>query len=131
MAQSLLDPGQIIKTVFNSTTEAIKVTETSTSSDVISSYEIDYSSINGSAGAHYEVVASTASAVSQVLIYDTTGISMTLYTGGSGSETAKVIVGPGNDGILPCQIAASTRVTVKATGSSAPTAGKLYIVLIG
>ena len=131
MSRSLLDPGQIIQTVFDEDSGAVKTTSSVGNPDVIASYEVDYSSINGSGGALYEFTSSTADATTQILIYDTTGVGMSVYTGGSGSETVKIKVGPGNDMLLPCVIAASTRLTIRATGTSAPTAGKVNIVLIG
>jgi len=131
MTMSQLDPGQIIKLVYDSATEAIKVADANATNDILASYEIDFSDIDGSGGSLYEVTAATSDDVKQILLYDTTGISISLYTGGSGSETLKTLVGPGNDMVLPIQIPSGTRLSIRATGSSAPSAGKFYILLIG
>lgn len=88
--------------------------------------------INGSAGAFVELIASTASASKRIQILDTTGAFIGIYTGGSGSESLKVIAGPGSDQTIDLTIAASTRVSVRRLDSASNiTSGIFALNLIG
>lgn len=130
---SLLDPSQIIKSAFDETAQCLRTTVVDASASnqtVISSYQVAFGSINGSGGALYEIVATTASLADKLIINDQTGISLSLYTG-LGSGTLFCILAPGFEGELPCNFAAGTRITVKSTGASAPSAGALYVVVCG
>lgn len=88
--------------------------------------------INGSAGALVQVVASTAAAVKKMQILDTTGAFIGLYVGAAASEVLKVIIGPGSDQTIEHAIPASSRITVRRLDSTSNiTTGVLAINFIG
>jgi hypothetical protein len=88
--------------------------------------------INGSAGALVQVVASTTAAVKKMQILDTTGAFIGLYVGPAASEVLKVIIGPGSDQTIEHSIPASSRITVRRLDSASNiTTGVLAINFIG
>lgn len=89
------------------------------------------SSINASAGALVQVVASTAAITKKIQVSDTTGDFLGWYTGAAASEVLRAITGPGFDGILPFSFAASTRVTVRGMQATVSGAGFVSVNFIG
>lgn len=91
---------------------------------------IDYSSTSVTTSAYTELVASLGSAITEVEIFDSSGQTLALATGGAGSESNKVYIFPGGNGRIPLSIAASARVSVKAVSATA-NAGELLVNFYG
>lgn len=78
-----------------------------------------------------EVVSSVgATDVAEVEIFDSSGQTMILATGTLGNESDQIYIFPGGNGRIPLEIAAGTRVSVKAAGSTA-SVGELVINFYG
>jgi hypothetical protein len=85
-----------------------------------------YSSTNVTTGAYVQLVASLAAAVNEVEIFDSSGETLVIATGGAGSEVDQVYVFPGGNGRIPLAIASGARVSIKAVSANA-TAGEIAI----
>lgn len=141
MSNKDIDFGGVLKDIHVPTDHAIQVDVLSSPSDpvfvttsggtTVYTFEVDFSSINGSGGSFYEIVASTSQALVKIIPYDTTGVAIGLYTGAAASETIAVRMGPGYDVPTDLVISAGTRLTLRGLAAAAPTAGKFYIQLIG
>lgn len=136
MSFSMLDYEQVIRQASDDVNGALRVNLVAGSLSTAGttpkySVEIPYSSINGSGGAFYQVVASTSAAISKIVPQEQTGTAIGVYTGAAASETLLCILAPGQDTPVDVVIASGTRITVKATGASAPVAGSLFLTLIG
>jgi len=141
MSNENIDFGGVLKDVHVPADHALQVDVTSSPSNpiyvstaggtTVYTFEIDFSSINGSAGAFYQLVASTSQALVKIIPYDTTGVAIGLYTGAAASEVIAVKMGPGYDVATDLVIASGTRLSLKGLAAAAPTAGKFYIQLIG
>lgn len=80
--------------------------------------------------AYVQLVASVVSTVKEIEIFDSSGESLVLALGASGSETNKVYVFPGGNGRIPMQITAGQRLSIKAISANA-TSGELLINFYG
>jgi hypothetical protein len=60
--------------------------------------------------AYTQLIASLASTCNEVEIFDSSGETLFLATGGAGSEVDQVYIFPGGNGRIPLIIAASTRI---------------------
>lgn len=78
-----------------------------------------YSSTNVTTATYVQLVASLAAAVNEVEIFDSSGQTLVLATGGAGSETDQAFVFPGGNGRIPLTIASGTRVSIKAVSATA------------
>lgn len=94
--------------------------------DTLSPVRNDYTGTPVTTGAYVQLVASTAAAVSEIEIFDSSGQTLVLALGPAASEVNKVIIFPGGNGRIPLKIPASTRVSVKALSANA-TVGELDI----
>lgn len=94
--------------------------------DTLSPVRNDYTGTPVTTGAYVQLVASTAAAVSEIEIFDSSGQTLVLALGPAASEVDKVIIFPGGNGRVPLKIPASTRVSVKALSANA-TVGELDI----
>ncbi len=83
--------------------------------------------INGSAGAFVQVVASLGNACTRIRCADTTGQRVGVYTGGSGSEALAFIINAGLDDYIDFAIAASTRVSLRNMASTSITVGTVVM----
>ena len=131
---SLLDHPQIIKQAFDDASSSLKVNITSaaaTNLNVNSSYQIGYASINGSAGAVYQIVASTSAVISKIIPNEQTGIALSFYTGAAASEVELFIIAPGQDNEVNVNIPAGTRLSIRAKNATAPSVGNVYLTMIG
>jgi hypothetical protein len=79
----------------------------------------DYSSVNVTTGAWVQLIASTASAVNQIFVFDSSGQTMELGVGPAASEARVSIIVPGGNGDIPLAIPASSRVSVRAISATA------------
>lgn len=141
MSNANIDFGGVLKDVHVPADHALQVDVLSSPSNPVNvtisngttvyTFEIDFSSINGSGGSFFQLVASTSQALNKIIPYDTTGVAIGLYTGGSGSETIAVKMGPGYDVPTDLIVPSGTRLSIRGLAAAAPTAGKWYIQLIG
>jgi len=86
---------------------------------VVTTSRNNYASTPVTTGAWVQLIASTASAVNMMEIFDSSGQTMEIGTGAAASETRLVIVFPGGNGQIPVNIPAGTRVSVRAVSASA------------
>lgn len=93
--------------------------------DVTASYLFNYSAITVNTADYTEIIASTASAITRIDVFDSSGEIIGVYVGASGSEILKFIIAPGGV-ILNLIIPAGSRISLKSL-SVAPTAGNLII----
>ena len=98
--------------------------------DQLDSGVIDATSINGSAGAFLEIVASSASLVKKVQIVEDIGHFMALYTGAASSEVFLCNL-PLGGGDVEVNIPAATRIAIRSTITDAPTSGNMAVNLLG
>ena len=80
---------------------------------------IDYSSSSVTTSAYTQLLASTSAIIQEVEIFDSSGQTLVLATGGAGAEADQVYIFPGGNGRIPLYIAASTRVAIKAVSATA------------
>jgi hypothetical protein len=134
MALQSLDAPQIIRDTYDPSNNAVKVNIVSGGSNsglsVISTNNIPYTAIPDNASSPYQIVASLASDVRKIQIYDTTGSTMQIRTG-AGSGSLLVYTGPGQDVPIELNISAGTRVTIRSDEASAPVAGNFIITFLG
>lgn len=91
------------------------------------SVRYDYSGGTVTTGAWTQLIAATAAAINCVTVFDSSGQTLELGTGGAGVEARKLIIPPGgHDGCIPLAIGAGTRVSVRAISNDADT-GELDI----
>jgi hypothetical protein len=79
----------------------------------------DYSSVNVTTAAYVELIASTGSEINQLEIFDSSGETLKLALGAAASEVDLLLVTPGGNGIIPVNIPAGTRVSIKAVSATA------------
>ena len=85
-----------------------------------------YSSTNVTTAAYVQLVASTSEVTNAVEIFDSSGQTLAIAFGGSGSEVNQFYVYPGGNGRIPCLIPTGTRVSIIAISANA-TAGEIDI----
>ncbi len=78
-----------------------------------------YSSTNVTTGAYVQIIASLGISATAVYIFDSSGQTLVLGVGGSGSEVVYTIVEPGGNGWLPIQIQKGSRISLKALSGTA------------
>ena len=82
-------------------------------------YRNVYSTTNVTTAAYTQVVASLASNVNIIDIFDSSGQTMVIATGAAGAEVQKAYIYPGGPGQIPLAIAAGTRVAIRAVSANA------------
>ena len=123
--------------IISSTNNALDVnlkTPTLSVIDLLDENILNTSSINipGSSSSPVQVVASLASSVKALQFMDTTGAFVGIYTGASGSEVLRLIMGPGSDKTVEHNIVAGTRISLKRLDSASPiSSGILAINFLG
>lgn len=90
----------------------------------------DHSSTNITTGAYVTLVASLASDVSALHIFDSSGKAMYLAVGPAASEVDQIYIVPGGTDLVPLAIPAGSRVSIKAV-SSTINKGELLISFLG
>lgn len=85
-----------------------------------------YTSTNVTTSAYVQLVASTTAATNMIEIFDSSGQSLILGVGPSGTEVVQLYTLPGGNGQVPLSIPAGSRVAVKALTGNA-TSGYLVI----
>lgn len=79
----------------------------------------DYTSTSVTTGAYVQLLASTSGTVNEIEIFDSSGQTLVLATGGLGSEVDHVYVFPGGNGRIPLAIGSGVRVSIKAVSATA------------
>jgi len=99
----------------------------------LGSARLDYSSTSVTSGAWVELTASVgASAVFGITLFDGGGYAMELGIGAAASEARVLLIPPGGfNGVIPLQIAAGSRLSIKAVGAATVSAGEIDINLMG
>ena len=87
---------------------------------------LDYSSTNVTTGAFVELKAAVAQDAEFIEIFDSSGQTLELAFGGSGSEVVQFRIFPGGNGQIPLTVAQSTRISLRAVSANA-TAGEINI----
>ena len=136
MTMSQLDATQVLKSAFDSVTGALKTNVVQSVSNVvdldsISSVFIDGTDVEGSSGSFFEIVASLASEVKRIQIFDTTGLFIGLYVGSIGNETLEFIAGPGTDQPVDVTIPINSRISLRSMEASGPSSGNIAINFLG
>ena len=88
---------------------------------VVQTARRDYSTGNVTTGAWVELVASLASQSQYLEVFDSSGQTLELGTGGAGSEARLLFVLPGGNGLVPIRFAASSRISIRAVSGTANT----------
>lgn len=88
-----------------------------------------YSSTNVLTSAYLQLIASMANAVSRIALWNTSGSIIRLATGAAASEVDAVYVGPGGAVVYDVEIAASTRVSIRALDQTASAGYFLFVGL--
>lgn len=88
----------------------------------------DYSSTPVTSGSYVQLIASTTSTANEIEIFDSSGQTLYLAVGAAASEVNQLIIVPGGNGRVPLAIPSGSRISVKATSTSA-TSGILVLNL--
>jgi len=86
---------------------------------VVTTVRNDYSSTNVTTGAWVQLIASTASEINELSIFDSSGETLELGTGAAAAETRLMLIFPGGNGREPVQIPSGTRVSIRAVSATA------------
>lgn len=78
-----------------------------------------YTSTNVTTSAYVQLLASTADTTNQINIFDSSGQTLVLAVGGSGSEVDQIYITPGGNGTMNLGIPSGSRVSVKAVSATA------------
>lgn len=79
----------------------------------------DYTSTNVTTGAYVQLIASTSGITNMVEVFDSSGETLVLAVGGSGSEVDQFYINPGGNGQIPLTIPSGSRVSIKAITATA------------
>lgn len=90
----------------------------------------NYSSTNVTTGAYVELIASTSNTIKKLHIFDSSGETLYLAIGASGSEVDKMIIVPGGNDLIECNIPSGSRISLKAISGNC-TVGEIVLNLIG
>ena len=146
MSTKNLDPGNVIKQVYQEGTESLQtnvvgsVDITASSPipvviggtgdmSVLASMEIPFSSIPNSGASPFEIVASLGLEAKRFIVYDTTGESMQIRIGAS-VGTQLFVTGPGQTDSFDIAVLAGTRISIRSNGV-AHSAGSYVITILG
>jgi hypothetical protein len=86
----------------------------------------DYTSIAVTTSVYVQIKSSTSAAIKKLEIFDSSGQTLLLATGASGSEVNLLYITPGGNGQIAIDIPAGTRLSIKAVSANA-TSGELDI----
>lgn len=138
MSYTNLGGQQVLKTVYDDTNDSLKTTIVGGSVTAVVS-GLDkveqpttnaFGTINSSAGAWTQLIASTSAEIRMIHLFDTTGVALQIGVGGSGSEIIECILGPGNDQPIGVLIPSGSRISIRSN-EAAPTAGYVIINYLG
>jgi hypothetical protein len=97
---------------------------------VVGTVRNDHSSVNVTAGAWVQLLASLSGAAHSLEIFDSSGQTLELGIGGAGAEARLLLIPPGGNGKIPAGIPNGARVAVRAVSGTA-NAGELDINFYG
>ena len=101
------------------------------SKSYVGSARHDYSGGNVTTGAWTQLIASLASAVNGIMLFDSSGQTLELGVGAPASEARVLLIPPGGlNGFIPLRIASGARVSVRAVSADA-TEGELNLTALG
>jgi hypothetical protein len=100
--------------------------QTETGRHVITQIRNVYSSTNVTTSAWVQLSAVFPGNASYIEIFDSSGQTLTLGFGASGSEVSTLTIFPGGNGVIPAKIPINTRLSIKALSATAST-GELDI----
>lgn len=136
---TLLDENQILQGAYDETSRALNVQLQSSITvgavsiegyDNSAPYRNNYASVNVTTGAYVQLVNSTPFDTEVMEIFDSSGRTLALATGGSGSEIDQFYIFPGGNGRINKHVAAGTRISIKAISANA-TAGEIVLNIYG
>lgn len=105
-------------------TGALNVVSGTSTHSYVTSVRNDYTGTPVTTGAWVQLIASTPSAASALLVFDSSGSTLEIGTGGAGVETRVLLVTPGGpDALVPITVPSGTRVSIRAVSADA-TAGE-------
>lgn len=116
--------GQTLESISNSASRGLYVSQLSR--NAVGKARNDYSSVNVTTGAYVQLISSTAGNINEIEIFDSSGQTLVLALGGSGSEVDQIYIFPGGNGRVPLRIPIATRVSIKAVSATA-SAGEIVI----
>ena len=96
--------------------QTVNVSESSGRGEFV---RLSYSSTNVTTSAYTQLVSSTAQAYNGIEIFDSSGQTLKLAIGGSGSEVDQFIIFPGGNGRIPYRIQAGQRISIRALSGTA------------
>jgi hypothetical protein len=102
------------------------------SNQYANSTRLDYSVTNVTTGAWVELLASVgANDIQGLTLFDGGGYAMELGIGGAGSEARLLLIPPGGfNGVIPLNIPATSRLSIRAVGAALVNAGEIDINLL-
>lgn len=106
------------------------ITVESAALDVTEFIRNDYTGTNVTTAAYVQLIASTASDIKKMRIFDSSGQTLVIATGAAASEVDKFLVFPGGNEEIEVNIPAGTRISIKAISATADS-GEILINLIG
>jgi hypothetical protein len=86
---------------------------------IVNKVRNDYTGTPVTTGAYVQLIASTASAIRRIEIFDSSGETLVLATGAPASEVEQLYIVPGGNGVLLFDIPAGARVAIKAVSANA------------
>lgn len=81
----------------------------------------DYSSTNVTTSAYVELDAALDGDITELEIFDSSGETLVLAIGASGSEVDQIYIMPGGNGKIECLLSKGARLAVKAVSGDATT----------
>lgn len=129
---------QIHQDVFDPNSKSLKVSLASGSVSVNSTtitqknkIRLEYSTTNVTTTAWVELLLSVGSDnISEIEIFDSSGETLELGVGPSGSEVSQIYVVPGGNGRIPVSLSSLSRLSIKAVSATA-NSGEIIINLYG
>lgn len=130
---SHLDAAQVLPAAFDDASQSLKISVIAGGgaggSTVVAQVLVAGTSINIASGAKVKIVSTLASAVSSILVFDTTGYYLQLFTGPSGA-TLLCTLGPGQDTPIPIAITSGLDVWIRSAEGTAITQGQISLTFL-
>lgn len=110
--------------VIGSTSNALNVFSTNPGSAPIGNIPLQfirnvYSTTNVTTSAYVQLIASTSGITNVIETFDTSGQTLEIAFGASGSEVNKFLIFPGGNGRNTCAIPSGTRISIRAVSATA------------
>lgn len=123
---------QIHQDVFDPNSKSLKVSLANSQGLVPKNkIRLEYSTTNVTTTAWVELLLSVGSDnISEIEIFDSSGETLELGVGPSGSEVSQIYVVPGGNGRIPVSLSSLSRLSIKAVSATA-NSGEIIINLYG